>query len=112
MAKIRVLVLFGGQSGEHEVSLVSARSVIEALDPEKYEIVQMGISKAGHWLSAPDALTQLSQSAFASSPSENSNSIPETTRDVIRVPEFSSNQAIEVVFPVLHGPYGEDGRLQ
>ncbi len=54
--------MFGGQSGEHEVSLVSAQSVIEALNPEKYEIVQIGISKTGHWISAPNALKQLSAS--------------------------------------------------
>lgn len=110
MSKIRVWVLFGGKSGEHEVSLISARSVIEALDPEKYEIVQMGISKTGHWISAPDALAQLSQSAFT--PSENQDYTSEPSKDVIRVPEFSSPQGIDVVFPVLHGPYGEDGRLQ
>jgi D-alanine-D-alanine ligase len=70
----------------------------------------MGISKTGQWITTPDALAQLSQSVFTSS--DTLNQSPDTARDIIRVPEFSSHQSIDVVFPVLHGPYGEDGRLQ
>jgi D-alanine-D-alanine ligase len=58
--KIRVAVLYGGQSGEHEVSLLSARSVISAMDPEKYEIIPVGISKTGEWLSGESSVKLLS----------------------------------------------------
>ncbi len=100
--------MFGGQSGEHEVSLVSAKSVIEALNPEKYDIVQIGISKSGHWLSAPDALKQLSDPTGQLSLSV----WKEDKKDLVCVSDLSSQGYIDVIFPVLHGPYGEDGRLQ
>src|SRR6476620_2951393 len=57
--KIRVGLIFGGMSGEHEVSLASARSVLHALDPDKYVVVQIGITKSGQWLIGGDSLTQL-----------------------------------------------------
>ena len=60
MTKIRVLVLFGGQSGEHDVSLISARSVVEALDHEKYDITPVLISKKGRWIASDTALQILS----------------------------------------------------
>ena len=58
--KIRIAVLFGGRSGEHEVSLMSARSVLPALDPEKYDIIQIGITKEGVWLAGENILEALS----------------------------------------------------
>lgn len=60
MTKIRLLVLFGGQSGEHDVSLVSARSVVDALDHEKYDIIPVLISKNGRWIASDTALAILS----------------------------------------------------
>ena len=54
--KLRVAVLFGGRSGEHDVSLMSARSVVSVLDPERYEVVQVGITLDGNWLTGPNAL--------------------------------------------------------
>ncbi len=97
MSKIRILVLFGGQSGEHDVSLVSARSVVEALDHEKYDIIPVLISKNGRWIASETALAILSGGP----------EIDEWTS----LPDFRA-MWIDVVFPVLHGPYGEDGRLQ
>ncbi|MFA6080393.1 MAG: D-alanine--D-alanine ligase family protein [Candidatus Gracilibacteria bacterium] len=97
MSKIRVLVLFGGQSGEHEVSLASARSVVSALDHEKYDIIPVLITKNGRWIASGTALDILS----------GGQEIAEGTS----LPDFRA-MGVDVVFPVLHGPYGEDGRLQ
>ena len=95
MKKIKVAVIFGGKSGEHEVSLVSSTSVIEALDPEKYEIVEIGITQEGQWLQGDNCL-----SAFKASKYEG-----------LEFVEFS-NLDFDIAFPVLHGPYGEDGTIQ
>ena len=80
--KLRVAVIYGGRSGEHEVSLRSAKSVMEALDPEKYKVIQYFIGKEGRWRPRPIA------------------------------PEPNGNPEIDVVFPVLHGTFGEDGTIQ
>ena len=80
--KLRVAVLYGGRSGEHEVSLRSAESVIAAMDPEKYEVVRFFIGKDGQWDPGP----------------------------ILPVP--GANRGIDVVFPVLHGTFGEDGAMQ
>jgi D-alanine-D-alanine ligase len=80
--KTRVAVIYGGRSGEHEVSLRSAKSIMEAMDPEKYQVMHYLISPEGKWSPRPI------------------------------VPEPNGNQHIDVVFPVLHGTFGEDGTLQ
>jgi D-alanine-D-alanine ligase len=80
--KICVALIYGGRSGEHEISLRSAASIKQALDPTRYEVLSFLISKAGHW--SPYAIR----------------------------PEPSSNQGIDVAFPVLHGTFGEDGTVQ
>lgn len=123
--KLRVAVLFGGQSSEHEVSLVSARAVIEGLDPEKYEVIPIGISKAGRWLVGSDPLAALEASAdpnlLPSSaqrrapggrpPSEALS--PSMLLPIVNEPLPSGTiPSIDVVFPVLHGPRGEDGTVQ
>ncbi len=82
MTKLRVAVLYGGRSGEHEVSLNSAESIIKAMDPAKYDVQRILISKAGRW--QPRAIS----------------------------PEPGANPDIDVVFPVLHGTFGEDGTVQ
>jgi D-alanine-D-alanine ligase len=117
--KLRVGVIFGGRSGEHEVSLASAASVLAAIDPERYEVVPMGIGKDGQWLVGGDPLRALADAAGlrlalppASAPGEASPS-----RAVARVPTAGGLPAgvaarLDVVFPVVHGPYGEDGTLQ
>jgi D-alanine-D-alanine ligase len=80
--RLRVAVVYGGRSGEHEISLRSAKSIMEAMDPEKYKILHFMISKEGKWRPRPI------------------------------VPEPNGNPEIDVVFPVLHGTFGEDGTIQ
>jgi D-alanine-D-alanine ligase len=82
MPRLRVAVLYGGRSGEHEVSLISAESVIAAMDPERYDVQRILITKTGHWQPRPIS------------------------------PEPGGNPGIDVVFPVLHGTFGEDGTVQ
>lgn len=98
--KIRVAVLFGGRSGEHEVSLVSATSVIENLDKEKYEVIPIGITKEGKWITGPESMQLLK-----------SNQPPKESNIVIPA-ESQLQHNYDVIFPVLHGPYGEDGTVQ
>ncbi len=119
--KLRIGVLFGGQSGEHEVSLVSARAVLENLDRERYEIVPIGITKQGRWLAGGDPLAALTAQAdphLLPGGIERAPSVSATETAMLAVtqhsefwlltPEFS----LDVIFPVLHGPMGEDGTVQ
>jgi len=115
--KIRIGIIFGGQSGEHEVSLMSARSVLAALNPDKYEIHQIGITQEGAWFTGENVLE-----AFTSNQLDNldrASISPDPTLRGLRLVDESDirerTQAalpLDVVFPVLHGTYGEDGTLQ
>ena len=114
--KIRVGVLFGGRSCEHEVSVTSARSVLEAIDSEKYDVTMIGISKEGDWLLAADAQKVLSAGTV-----QGDDLVPvlldyQGTSDLITtngsVLDSGRNRSVDVVFPILHGPYGEDGTVQ
>lgn len=114
MSKLKIGVLFGGRSAEHEVSLVSAASIINALDPMKYDIVPIGITKEGRWLSAVNAVQMLKDH----SPLEN---LPEHVllpdprkQSLVNVSgAFPQNaQKLDVIFPVIHGTFGEDGTIQ
>jgi D-alanine-D-alanine ligase len=103
----RVAVLMGGRSSEHEISLASARSVLDALDRERYEVVTIEIGRDGTWALEPG--TNRHELV--------SGSDPDTKRPQPPVPatsgEVTSTLAeVEVVLPILHGPFGEDGRLQ
>ncbi len=117
MAKIRVGVIFGGRSGEHEVSLVSARSVMDAMDKEKYEVVPIGITKEGCWIASGDPMKALMAGDVSASqpvallgdPSRRGLMRLEDTERVIQATRLAE---LNVVFPVLHGPYGEDGTVQ
>ncbi|HWT88892.1 MAG TPA: D-alanine--D-alanine ligase family protein [Candidatus Angelobacter sp.] len=107
---LRIGVLFGGRSGEHEVSLASAASVIRGLDPDKYEAVPIGISKEGHWLIGsaaqkllPEVLRAGQRVVMAADP---------TDAAIIPLDRSGGGQRIDVVFPVMHGTYGEDGTIQ
>lgn len=117
MDKIRVGVLFGGQSGEHEISLISARSVMQVMDPEKYQVVPIGITKDGRWLASGDPMAALEQGDERLSSPVALLGDP-THRGVISLKELEPHLArallaqLDVVFPVLHGPYGEDGTVQ
>jgi D-alanine-D-alanine ligase len=111
--KLRVAVLFGGRSGEHEVSLASAASVIRTLDPEKYEAVPIGISKEGRWLVGgasrkmlADVLKSGDRVVLAPDPSVSA---------LVPLNPGATGQTgvtVDVVFPVLHGTFGEDGTVQ
>lgn len=116
MKKIKVAVVFGGKSGEHEVSIMSARSVIKALDPNKYEVVPIAISRDGLWLPPVQARAAL-ESGRAESPSQGSSSLaicPGSQLGTLVGPEQGSVSipGVEVVFPVIHGTNGEDGTIQ
>jgi D-alanine-D-alanine ligase len=142
MKKLRVGVLFGGRSGEHEVSLLSAASVLQAMDKEKYEAVPIGITKKGRWVTA-DHAERLLRGEAAHEPRALRAGDPETTPgaavlargEAIIVPPVPSQGQpgmvpfhtgeeaparrwtdrainVDVVFPVLHGTFGEDGTIQ
>ncbi|MBS0634932.1 MAG: D-alanine--D-alanine ligase [Verrucomicrobia bacterium] len=105
--KIRVGVLCGGVSCEHEVSLVSAQNVMRALDPEKYETSLIFIDKKGHWHQvAPRDLLDHDSHKLLSGTCE--LTAPVSTKAPVTLPEGR----LDVIFPVLHGPYGEDGTVQ
>jgi D-alanine-D-alanine ligase len=116
-SKLRVGVLFGGRSGEHEVSLASARSVLAMLDPEKYAVIQVGITHAGDWLTGANVLDALVDGN--TSQLTPATILPDPTRPgLFALSSGGAGAALEllspldVVFPVLHGTYGEDGTLQ
>jgi D-alanine-D-alanine ligase len=108
--RLRVGVVFGGRSGEHEVSLASAASVIRALDPEKYEVVPIGITKQGRWLVGTGAQKMLPEVLESG---ERVLLPPDpTSAALISLAPSGERVAIDVVFPVLHGTFGEDGTVQ
>ena len=104
--KLRVGVLFGGRSGEHEISLRSARSILRAIDRKKYEVVELGISKEGRWLRSGAAQALLGDAVVMEDAGEAGLSI------VTAAAEPGSGTGLDVVFPVLHGTFGEDGTVQ
>src|SRR5271155_3629011 len=112
MKRLRIGVLFGGRSGEHEVSLASAASVIRALDPEKYEAVPIGISKDGRWLVGTSAVKMLPEVLK----SGDRVMLPADPSAAALVPVGPAtgqpSVMVDVVFPVLHGTFGEDGTVQ
>jgi D-alanine-D-alanine ligase len=137
MKKLRVGILFGGRSGEHEVSLLSAASVFNAIDKKKYEVVPIGITKEGRWVTAGDAEQLLTGKAASTShlragdPEATSSAAvlahgeavivpPEPQRNALSpfqtdaLTRRASDRAInvDVIFPVLHGTFGEDGTIQ
>ena len=117
--RIRVGVVFGGRSGEHEVSLASAASVLSAIDPARYEVIPMGITKDGQWLVGGDPLRALAEAAgvpLALPPGVGRPGAAGETA-LARMTTAGGLPAgaaarLDVVFPVVHGPYGEDGTLQ
>ena len=108
--KLRVGVLFGGKSGEHEISLRSARSILKAIDRKKYEVVELGISKAGRWLPSGDAQLLLDSRVRESGPGAPGIEVRLTIAAAAAEPELGTG--LDVVFPVLHGTFGEDGTVQ
>lgn len=118
--RIKVGVIFGGRSGEHEVSLMSAASVMKALDPEHYEVVPIGITQEGRWLAGPGAYAALGSEAPAlpalGGDASRASILPEPGSRALVALEGQATPvpmgSVDVVFPVLHGTYGEDGTIQ
>ncbi len=119
MNKLRVCVLFGGRSGEHEVSIVSATSVMSALDPNKYEIIPVGITKSGRWIAGSQAVQLLKSgdepphSLAMVSPDPNEQRLVPSVPMTIDKKELQAlDSKVDVVIPILHGTFGEDGTVQ
>jgi D-alanine-D-alanine ligase len=110
--KLKIGILFGGRSAEHEVSLVSAASVINALDKNKYEILPIGISKEGRWLSAPNSLQLLKEHASLELLPEHVLLPDPRKQSLVNINNASTSQEIDVIFPLIHGTFGEDGTIQ
>lgn len=110
--KPRVAIIAGGKSGEHEVSLQSARSVLAALDRDKYEVVVVGVTKQGRWIAADDALELLEGEKAEVRDAAQVSLATQGRREL--VPGISEHPfpQVDVVFPVMHGTYGEDGTVQ
>jgi len=110
--RLRVGVIYGGRSGEHEVSLASATSVIRALDPEKYDVVPIGITKDGRWLVGNGAQKMLPE-VLKSGQRVSLPPDPTAAALVPMSPDASRRSVgVDVMFPVLHGTFGEDGTVQ
>jgi D-alanine-D-alanine ligase len=105
VAKLRVGVIFGGKSGEHEVSIASAASIFQHLDPARYEPVPIRIEKDGRWVLTGSVPTAISAAEVLTQATTEALQPIEPTAAV-------SRSGVDVVFPVLHGPYGEDGTVQ
>ena len=127
--RIRLGVLFGGRSGEHEVSLISAAAVMKALDPEKYELVPVGITREGRWQVGPEAFGPLTEAAGDNLARQTASlrtvleegravtpSVDPTGAKLLALakPSVAVNARpdVDVIFPVLHGTFGEDGTIQ
>ncbi|MDP2208165.1 MAG: D-alanine--D-alanine ligase family protein [Bacteroidota bacterium] len=111
--KLKIGVLFGGRSAEHEVSLVSATSVINALDKKKYDVVPIGITLDGRWISSSDTLEVLkSRKKINQQPQKILLPDPNLQGIVEIFSKINSKENIDVVLPVLHGTFGEDGTVQ
>ncbi|MDR3745080.1 MAG: D-alanine--D-alanine ligase [Acidobacteriaceae bacterium] len=136
--KLRIGILFGGRSGEHEVSLLSGASILKAIDRKRYEVVPIAIDKQGHWLSGSEAEQLLGSGALATANlpgaaqdaefatnaqrSGEPLNVPAQPADALQLSSISSAElahpgnplaaSLDVVFPVLHGTFGEDGTIQ
>ena len=113
----RVVLLFGGRSVEHEISVISARSVFDTLDRDRYEVVAIGVTKEGRWQLMPDGPPALTSGSSQALPGVARSSGEEVALDQVPgahalVGADGSRTEIDVVFPVMHGPYGEDGSIQ
>jgi len=108
--RLKVGVLFGGRSSEHEVSLASAASVIRGLDPDKYEAVPIGITKEGHWLVGTSAQKMLPE-VLRTGQRVTMTADP-TDAALMPMDRSGGGHRLDVVFPVMHGTFGEDGTIQ
>ncbi|QQR77871.1 MAG: D-alanine--D-alanine ligase [Candidatus Moraniibacteriota bacterium] len=115
--KVKVGIIFGGKSAEHEVSLQSAKNVIDAIDKDKYEPVLIGVDKKGKWplVESSKFLLRSGNPELITLNNETGQSIalvPQSEGRIENLDTHESNQSIDVAFPILHGPFGEDGTVQ
>ncbi|MDI6778352.1 MAG: D-alanine--D-alanine ligase family protein [Patescibacteria group bacterium] len=118
--KINLAVVFGGRSGEHEVSLSSARGVMKNLDKEKYNVIPIAITKGGNWLIGDKGEEYMKmnedkigkEGAISLADSQKLVTIKDSEKSISNYAEGELKAKIDLVFPILHGPFGEDGRLQ
>ena len=109
MSKVRVAIICGGKSSEHEISCISANGILNAIDRNTFEPVVIGITKSGKWLLLPDDTTFIAQNGALPTVPESGIEVNITSQGLF---SGGKNLAIEVAFPILHGPYGEDGTIQ
>ncbi len=116
MGKINVGIIFGGKSAEHEVSLQSAKNVYDAIDREKYNPILIGIDKSGRWLLADESGFLINENNPKLIALNQSNDMvtfaPESSGIISHISTQGSDKSIDVAFPILHGPNGEDGTVQ
>ena len=117
--RMKVGVLFGGRSGEHAISLLSAASVIQAMDPEKYHIVPIGITEDGRWLAGGDPLSALQKKEIPGDCSFATLITDPSSPGIMLLTSGERQQRreepfipLDLIFPLLHGPFGEDGTAQ
>ena len=117
--KLRVGVIFGGRSGEHEIALRSAKTVIEQIDKDKYDVVPIAIDRSGAWLNPSDAVQLLTESTRDSLPEKFEEFADasiilagDTSLKGLTSKDGNLSKPLDVVFPVLHGTFGEDGTIQ
>jgi len=115
--RLRVGILFGGKSAEHEISLLSAKNVVDALDRDKYEPVLIGIDKSGRWVTSEPSKFLLhaadpKQIALNKAESRGVALVPQSEGRLTGLDTAGLEQSVDVVFPILHGPMGEDGTIQ
>ena len=109
MSKLRVAIICGGKSSEHEISCISANGILNAIDRSKFEPVLLGITKSGKWLLLPDDTTFITQNGALPTVPESGIEVSITSQGLF---SGGKNLAIDVAFPILHGTYGEDGTIQ
>ena len=109
MSKLRVAIICGGKSSEHEISCISANGILNAIDRSKFEPVLIGITKSGKWLLLPDDTTFITQNGALPTVPESGIEVSITSQGLF---SGGKNLAIDVAFPILHGTYGEDGTIQ
>jgi D-alanine-D-alanine ligase len=113
--KLRIGILFGGRSGEHEISLLSAASILKSIDKSKYDVVPLGITKQGKWVASGEAQHLLAGEAKAApvlKKTPKTKSIQLNASTDLAQQSSSFAQTLDVIFPVLHGTFGEDGTIQ
>ncbi len=111
--KMNIAIIFGGKSAEHEVSINSARNIVKAIDKNKYDITLIGINRSGEWFSFDEQELLLKEKLFSQDKkTKNITVIPFTEKEKFFLRIGKADKLIDVVFPVLHGPFGEDGTIQ